>query len=59
MCESGPDRPAHIIEELLYEIQRWDVGRDLTDTQLAERLFDTVAGVFGSVGSNECPDARA
>ena len=45
------ERPARIIEEMVFEIRNWDMARELSDTQLAERLFDLVRGEGGTVAA--------
>jgi len=47
------DRPARTIEEMEYEIRNWDMGRELSDTQLAERLFDLVARESRALATGE------
>ena len=34
------DRPVKLLDEIEFEIRMWDSDRELTQAQLAERLFD-------------------
>lgn len=55
---SGRDRPTKILDEMVFEIRSWDFDRDLTETELAERLFDLANGIVCGVLASEDPNLR-
>ncbi len=52
------DRPVKTIDEMVFEIRSWDYDRELSETELAERLFDLAHGVFRGVVAGQDPNLR-